>query len=681
MLKTSIKICLWLLAFVPLIVDNNVFYPFTASKSLYIQSLIAIGSILFLINYFYSSNFREEISSKFHSYIKNPLVLSVSSFILVLIISTCLAVDKYLAFWGELSRSEGLVGILFYFSFFIFGLLIFEKKDWLMFFKLSLTTGIILLSREFYEYFILNIDRPASYVGNPTFLAGYLLFVIASALIIINERENNFWKYFSIIIGVLSILGIFVAETRGTILGLGLGIVAILILAIWRGKNVYFIKFSVRRISIALVILGIIFSGVFAFTRDNKIWQKVPGLSRVAIIGSGEGEDISTSVRFYLYQSSLKAISPSQNGWNKLIIGWGPDNFIHANNKYYSADQYQYENKWYDRAHNKFLDVLVMNGAVGLFIYLILWLLLFVSVLKRKELSLLNIGLLVFIVSYFVHLIFIFDQVSTYIPFFAIIAYMIYLDFDNSQKNTKKQLPFSVFILILSIFLIYVLLRNTLPGYIQMNNYTSFIKNSAHIINDKHAAIFEPLTSAQEEIRRNFLQFSANIYTKNSDKKDLDLLNLALSRGEEYVKARPLDFGFMTTLADFYNKKIVYSQNDRYLKKGEEYFNKIITFVPNRPDINRGLGVNLYNQQRFTESFVNFERAFELSPSYYRKDEVVVQGVYLKFVKYFYNKRDKENFIKAANRLISNKYKNSVSLEEITKYLIQTGTWPRVNFE
>jgi hypothetical protein len=702
MIQKIIKLSLWSLAFIPLIVDTKVFFPYTSGKSLFLQSGLVLAGILLLINFFYSKSFREEIVRKAVKYIKHPLVISAFSFIFIFIISTIFAVDKYSAFWGELSRAEGLVGLIFFFSFFVFTLLIFEKGDWFWFFKLSLFTSLILLGKEFIEFFG-GLSRPGSYTGNPTFLAGYLLFSISASLIILSKVKSKFFKYLAIITAILSVSGIFIAQTRGALLGLFLGIFAIFIYLVFKSQNISYKKFSLQKISIGLLCLGVLFAGVFTITRQNEVWQKVPGLARVAKIGSGDAEDLSTPVRFYLYKSSLKAINPTENSWKKLLIGWGPDNFILAESQNYNPELYSVEPDWHDRSHNKFLDILVMNGVLGLLVYLAIWLIFFKFIFTKQAqtegLVMVNIALLFFGVSYLVHLFFVFDTISTSIPFFFILAFIIYYsaqsesDSPGSQTHhpalskarkteEKDEILAGSFLVLLIVFLAFVYFKNTLPGYVQMRSYTFLIKNArADTFEIKIDSVFKPITIAQMNIRRDFLRVTNELCNKNLDEVSLNLLKKAIMRAEEYVTIRPIDIKFQTSLADLYTKKGNSLKNLEYLKRGEELLGEILTYAPNRLDMIHLLSHNLLYQQRFSEAFDLYEKSFASDFLVIQQDKLQFEELYTNFIKYFYEQKDKENFVKVANRLKENNYDGMDNLNKILDYLTKTGTWPKVDFK
>lgn len=699
-MKTTIKICLWILAFVPLVVDFKVFFPYTSGKNLLIESALVLAGILIIINFFISRGFREEIIDKVVKYVKNPLVLSVTAFVLINIISTIFAVDKYAAFWGELSRAEGLAGMIFFFAFFVFGLLSFERKDWLWFFKLSLLASLILLGKEFFEYFGQHIDRPGSFTGNPTFLAGYLLFSLASAGVVFAEEKNKFWRFLSPLIIILAVLGIFLAQTRGTILGLGIGFIMVLIYCAFKGKEVVYKKINLQKVSIGLICLGIIFSGTFFFTRKAEVWQKVPGLARVAQINLKQD---STASRLYIYRAGLRSVNPITNGWGKILVGWGPDNFINANSQYYDANQYIVEARWFDRAHNKIIDALVMNGIFGLLAYLAIWLFFFASLKRNREswlvspksdvggFSLTNLALLFFGISYLIHLMFVFDEISTSIPFFSILAFGAYLSLGNVLEEPQKDqisteireiLTTGFFLVILTVFLIFVYFKSTLPSYLQMRNYTSLVQNIfTENFETEIVSVFKPFTLAQMNIRKNFLDFSSKLYNNDRNKNNLKLFQLSLIEGDEYVSIRSQDIVFLSFLADTYSGAWNITKDSDYLKRGEVYFRKIIRYFPNRPDMNRGLAANLFYQKMYEESFICFEKTFDLSPGLFSWNQEITEKIYLIFLRFFYNKKDEVNFIKVINRLKENNYTDLASLSKIIDYLHKYNTWPKVNFE
>ena len=334
-----IKVCLWAVPFTPFMVDNFAFFPFNTGENLFARGLITLVSILFLIYFLSERKFRGGVVDKVKIVIRNPLFISVLSFVFIFIISTIFAINKYNAFWGTIERTEGLVGIIYFFSFFIFSLFIFEKKDWMNFFKLGLLIAFVFVFKEIIQS-LNGAGRATSFLDNPTFLAGYLLFSIFCSFAVWGEVKNKFWQYFSVCIFILSIIGIFLAQTRGTLVGLVIASVCIFIYAFIKGKDVSLGKFNLRKTSIIILCSIFAFSAIFIATRKSEIWQKIPILGRVAVIS---GTDSTTQTRLISDQLSLRAVNPKTNGFKKFLIGWGPENFSLAYGQYFNPKQFDYE--------------------------------------------------------------------------------------------------------------------------------------------------------------------------------------------------------------------------------------------------------------------------------------------------------------------------------------------------
>ena len=668
---------------------------------MFARGLIVVISILFLCNFFIFQKFRNQISEKIKLIIKNPVFISLSFFILAVIVSTIFAVNKYNAFWGTIERTEGLVGIIFFFAVFMFSLLIFERKDWLLFFKLNLTVSFILLLKEFVQFFN-GVDRPSSFLDNPTFLAGYLLFSIFCSFVIFSETKNKFWKISSVVTFILFILGIFIAQTRGTIVGLVVGFIFILIYGIIKGKNISYKKLYLRKVSIILLCLVVVFSTLFISTRKNEIWQQIPGFGRIATITS---EDATLQTRLLTTKVGLEAINPTENGLKKFLIGWGADNCSLVNVKYFDPIQFKYEMMWFDRSHNKLIDVFVMNGLFGLIAYLAVFFFFFRSIFKRKDPSILDVGLILFGTSLLVHLLFVFDQITTSIPFFAVLAFVVYLTmYEEEVKIEKNKRNYEndsnivnyvgIYFSIFTVFLIFVFLRNDLFAYFQMHRYISLrTGNDPKVMLNQIDSVFEPFTPAQMNIRNDFLSFTKDKYDVKNE-STVALSDIAIKRAEEYVSKNPFDVRFLVYIAGAYSNKGIDLKSIELLNKGEELFRKMIVYAPKRPDVIFGLALNLFYQNKYDESFSYFEKDFDTSPNYFLdqkknvdgtqvtflKQGKDVQGIYIAFFQYFYKIKDKDKFIQTAKRLKENNYADSANLDKIIEYLEKNNAWPYINF-
>lgn len=678
------KYVLWLSAIFSFIILKPTFFPFITGENFFFRTCIVVFSFLFAMSFVILKSFREEVTKKVKIVYKNPIFIASTIFVLFSIISTIFALNKFNAFWGTVERAEGLVGLVYIYSFFIFSLFIFNRKDWNTYFKIVISITSIILIRQFYQ-FVVGIYRPGSFLDNPTFLSGYLIFSIFSSIFILSEKRNNFWKYFSILIIFLSILGIFLTGTRGALLGVVLGFISLLILFIFKGKKNRIGKFNLRKISVVILVIFCLFSSVFILTRHSDIWKGIPGLQRVANIGSS---DTTTQTRLITAEIGIKAMNPKEIGIRNLLFGFGFESYGSLYLKYFNTNQFDYEIRWFDRSHNKFVDVFVMCGLLGLITYLSLYYFLVRQVIKKKELSFENSAILFFTISIFVHLFFVFDHIGTIVALYSVMSLAIYLsDLENSNLkqivNTRQDLVLykvlpCVFIS-LSLFLIYIFIRNDLTSYLQMRNYKMIKANSDKaFVLDNIENVFYPFTPAQMNIREDFIDFVEN-YKDDSDFSKFS--SLAISKAEEYSNRNIEDARFLVYLAKGYSSYGKDMRDSSLLKKGEDVFRKILIINSERPDVNYGLGLNLYYQQRYSESLIYFEKSFDNSHNFYDKNKKDAEIVYINLMKYFYRDSNKADFVKVLERLVYEGYSGGAPISKILEFVKRYNILPTINFQ
>jgi len=212
--------------------------------------------------------------------------------------------------------------------------------------------------------------------------------------------------------GVFFTVLLYFNATRGAILGFlgGLILVGLFMTFLSKGR-------SRKWGSIVLIVL-ILIPIVFFFVKDTSFAQNTPVLSRFA----------SISVTEQTTESRLTIWSMSYEAWqDRPILGWGMGNFTTVFAEYYKPKLWKQE-PWFDRSHNVLFDWLVGAGILGLLAYLslfvfalwTLWKLYGTHRFGALETSLF-LGLLG---AYFVHNLFVFDNLISYILFFMVLAYL-----------------------------------------------------------------------------------------------------------------------------------------------------------------------------------------------------------------------------------------------------------------
>lgn len=721
-MKAASKYALLFLAFTPLIVDHLVFFPFITGKALFIRGLVALAGLLLFMEMFRSEAFRGEIGEKFRRLCRNPVFLSVAAFLLVLIISTITALNSFRAFYGDVERGEGFIGMAAFLGFFFLSLLLFEKKEWIRFFKLTLLSGGILFIHELIQLFS-GETRPSSLTGNPIYLAAYFLFVIASAVLVARDAKSasavswadSFWKWLGLFMVPLSVIGIFLTQTRGVILGLILGVLGILLWGVLRGREIYvFSGADVRKISLYFLGFLVIGGAIFGLSREANFWQDIPGLDRLARFTLQDG---TAQTRLISLGVSMKALSPAQNGWGRFFFGWGLENFSIAYNKHYNPEYFQYEQSWFDRAHNKLMDVLVMNGIFGLLAYLAMWGSFFWLALKKARAFHEQATLLFLGVAYFVQNLFVFDSVSTYIPFFAFFAFAGRDRSDDGKETTAADSAYIKYgapaaVGIFAIFSVYSLLAHTLPAYFQMRRYVSFTQheNNAMTLLEDFSDLLSPYTYAQENIRNNFLNGMRGIF--QNDRRAEPLFLAGLSAMEELIEKEPYSPRHLMLVGQSYDTYAGIKEDPQLHKKAEEYLSRALALAPDRQDVRYIVAINLSHQKRhgeavamlkevlsdnpnvarsrfylaivlarsgesgYAEAFDNFEESFKRG--FYSENMDVAFGFYYRFLDNFVKNRDKDNALKAVRRLMEGKIEDRGELQKMEN-LIETEQWGKIN--
>lgn len=658
-LSGAVKWLLTATALTPLVVSNATIYPFVFPKIIFYRILVELALALALVYLLAlrAGEINKSLAgfySAFKQALKNPLIVFLSLFFLSLILSVVFAENVYRAFWGDIERGVGLFGFLHFYAFLILVSVFFNQKDWLRFFKISLAVGAFLIGFAFLEYFGLKFlflspprkARPESLIGNSAFFATHLIFLSAFAFIVFQKskeslsavysRSDYFWKYFSLAVLVLSLAAIFMTGTRGAVLGLGAGVLFLLAyfsikkhLNISSFKPLNFSSFkllNLRVVSITLLCLFVVFSVVFWSTRGAAVWQKVPGLDRLAKTAALDINDPSTQFRFITWRLSWNAFK------EKPFFGWGLENYIVAYEKYYDPAYALYGETWLDRAHNTFFDLLVMQGAFGTFAYLGLFLVLTYSLFY------LSAVLSAVLFAYFVQNLVIFDQIVSYAAFFAFVGYILYL-----EKSAKPVMVGSAVVsyfagrgtrfvsraaavafIVLPLYSVYA--HNLIPyGQGMAFKKSPRASQNAYEVERVIKKAISPYNFAQYNIRS---QGMDTIYTGQyfdkiqyvSNPKFRPLGNTLLNMMAELAEREPYDVRVHIRLVEMLNG-LSKGMNDAEIKetiiyeRAEELMRAALKRAPNRQELYYHLAFNLAAQGKYGEAAETAQKAIDLEPA------------------------------------------------------------------
>lgn len=394
--------------FLPLFVTNSLFFPYITGKNFAFRIIVEIVFAIWLILLA-----RKAEPAPKHSWV----LMAVLGFVIVATLATIFGANPSRSFWSNYERMDGLVNYLHFFAYFLVLVSMFRTKQiWHWFLGTSIVAaGFSALIGCFQVAGLLSISQSAVRVdatfGNATYLAAYMLLHIFIAIYLALEPGIKKWLVWTY--GILAVLFTFVlyhTATRGAALGLIGGLGLALVMSLWSMRGA-----ARKWLYVGLAVIAIVVGGIFLARKSNFV-NSSPSLSRLASISFS---DPTTRARFVIWGMAIKGAVEHP------LLGWGPENFNLVFNKYYDPRLHSQET-WFDRAHDVFLDWLVATGILGLAAYLSIFAaILYILLGKHEGMTTYQRNILVgLFAGYFFHNIFVFDNLTSYLVFFTLAAYV-----------------------------------------------------------------------------------------------------------------------------------------------------------------------------------------------------------------------------------------------------------------
>lgn len=570
----------------PLLVAAFAPFPFVFGKMIFFRSIVGIVAALGALYLVLEIQRRQWRIS--WGWVRNPIVVALAIFIFSAAISTALSPSPYRGFFGEVERAEGLYGLLAYFIFFIAALFLFKPKDWQVYFRIGLCAGALLIVHAFLQY--LRFDslpfaggtpgQPGSLMGNPALVTGFLVLLLAYA-VLVYRASTGFWRYFAALTALAALGMVGALGVRGAQLGIAAGFTVFAL-----GTSFGAGRSRLKRVVVLGVLALLLFMGVLArITRENSFWQYVPVFDRVAAFSA---ESASVQTRLLSFKVSWDAFK------ERPLFGWGLENYAVAYNTHYDPAYAVYAEDWFDRAHNKILDVLVMQGVVGIASYLAIFAAFFLVLWRAEELRGTRLFLGSILVAYFVQNLFLFDHISSYLPFFAILAFSAsFYGRERKGADAGSSVPslgrvlltgLSATAALLSIYSVVAWNAIPLAQALRYARATEEERPAAELVAGSKRFL-RPYNFFQKELRTRFLLAVLPSGGQGSD--ELRPLALkALAALEEVLPREPYDLRLKVRLAEAYNQ--LGGENEEFFKKGEELVMAAQELSPKRQAL-RGL--------------------------------------------------------------------------------------------
>jgi len=457
-------------AFIPLIIFRGFVSPTNFGKGIVFHVLVEVVFVLYV---YLAIKYRE-----FRPRFRTPILFAFTLFVASYALSSFIGIDWRSSLWGSWERMGGLFSMLHYLAFFVVLINILKtEEDWKNLFRFSIFVAFLTVIYSFIQmsnikFFIApGGSRVFSTLGNPSMFAGYLLFNFYFTLFLLMQKYTDLRAclparqgstsgfarkpeviFYSVFI-MLSLIALFLTQSRGALLGLGLTLFVLLsILAFQLFKNRK-LKF-LYRYGLAIFLVIVILAGLLIYVnRDSELVRSVPTVDKFVNF-SVRDDPLRVSTidsRLMVWGGTLEAIK------NKPVFGWGPENFVVPFLTFYNPNLFVSPTSelYFDRPHNTFLEIASFQGLIGLAAYIFL---LYV-ILKATRSYILR----ALLASYIIYGFFFFDTITTYLMLIFFMGFVASKKVSSNEDHYRvrfrglqmRPLYIMIFLVVVAGFLIY----------------------------------------------------------------------------------------------------------------------------------------------------------------------------------------------------------------------------------
>ncbi len=605
---------IFLVPIFPVVVISSMVVPYVTGQAFYFRVLVEIAVATWAILAILDTRYRPRFT---------PLTIVVAVFVAVSFICDLVGIDPLQSLWSNFDRMDGWITISHLFAFYLVIKSMFAvgdtKRLWRRWVNLSLVVALIVAVYGLFQSFgwtAMHFDtiRIDSFLGNPTFLAAYLLFnVFFTVYLFIDTLEQGdcskalLSTY--VVLALLFTYDIFETGTRGTFLGLILG--TMLALAVY---SVLGSKSRKRlRIMYGCAIALVIIIGVFFWlNRTSSAVQGNSTLKRFASI-SWTASDQS---RQYIWPIGMNGIM------ERPILGWGQGNFIYSFQKNYNPAMYNVE-QWVDMAHNVVIDQLVAFGFAGFLAYLAIFISLLITICKSSIAHRTKCTMIGLLLGYFVHNFFVFDTLASYVFFFTVLALVDSLhgsrdgcaEVRESQKVSVSidatKYVIAPVIIVTAIFTVYYLNIRPLLSNVYLSKASYSCSKPDNSLDLFKMATFFGNTMSSKYILYEMISCADNVMQNPSASGAVkqSFIDLILQRIVEQIAATP-------------NDAYVYYVSGPFLKRigklleAETSLTKGLSLAPNEQIIAFELASVYMFENKMDQAVAVLKHAYELAPGY-----------------------------------------------------------------
>ncbi|MEW9672591.1 O-antigen ligase family protein [Ammoniphilus sp. 3BR4] len=354
----------------------------------------------------------------------------VFAFLLLIILSTVLSVDRSLSLWGEALRFEGLFTLFSYISLFFFSFRFIQADQQDGIFQTFLIGSFFVAFYGILQHFQLdflprnsiheNYTRSYGFFGNPNCFGTYLVLALLLGKTFYLKAKPPLQQMAYLGLNGMLFAALIYSSTRSGWVGVLFGGAFLTVFVVWKRRDLWR-KWLLLYGSFAIIFL------LINVTEQNSYAKRASTLlTDTHKVVQEDQNGRAGSGRWYIWSTSFPLIA------DYFWIGSGPDTFaaVFPHRPAELKENLGNPNKKVDKAHNEYLQIAITLGVPALLIYLLFIAHIFWRGMKRaaqlkSQDQILLYGLLAMMLGYLIQAFFNFSVLMV-APFFWIFLGMLY---------------------------------------------------------------------------------------------------------------------------------------------------------------------------------------------------------------------------------------------------------------
>ncbi|MBI4244701.1 MAG: O-antigen ligase family protein [Planctomycetes bacterium] len=587
----------------PLYFDPGAISAFLFPKAILFQVFSEISIAAYLILQLYHPAYRVN----WH----HPLICVNGVFIVLLIILSLTGLDVSRSLWSTLGRMNGVIIYLHLFLWFVvLSSVIKTWEVWRRLIWVSIGICFLVTAYGFGQWIVIEgiypgvpISRIEATLGNPIFLAQYIILNVFLGLLLFIKEKNASLRLILLFFGIAGIAAVFLSLTRSGVLTLEISAVIFGVLCL-----VTFVRN--RHIIIYGIIIGLI---ITSFIGAAYLWFLTPeGVKwSQTHIKYEQIRRVTTELFFDPARIELSRIA-WQGFLDRPLLGFGPNNYTYIFSQYVKPQDYGvlFMAQWYDYPHNEILNILATMGIVGLTGYIGIWIVVSYSLIKKlwwgnksngnssKNDQLALIVLAVFFSSYLLQII---TGLNAIAPLIMLYFGFGLLYFMTPMGSTDKTTPYndrqhyivptmatkSLSIFFVGALMVPIIFVSIIP-YLNVRTAKKAIDISNYNFTAGKPIYKKSLSGfsfVEDEIRLELAR-AAVTYAKKyplSGETRREVLLYAISELEKSERRHPYLLEYMMWLLALYREYALYDST--ILSRAETLAQRLLDRYPNRRDV------------------------------------------------------------------------------------------------